>query len=80
MTLLIIYLTLAIGISFICSILEAVLLSVTPIYITQIKEKQPRGAKVLSKVKDKLDQSISSILILNTFRAVIDTTVQINMI
>jgi len=67
MTLLIIYLSLAIGISFICSILEAVLLSVTPIYITQIKEKQPRGAAVLSKVKNKLDQSISSILILNTF-------------
>ncbi|TEW52535.1 CNNM domain-containing protein [Psychromonas algicola] len=67
MTLLIIYLSLAIGISFICSILEAVLLSVTPIYITQIKEKQPGGAAVLSKVKNKLDQSISSILILNTF-------------
>ena len=47
--------------------MEAVLLSVTPIYITQIKEKQPRGAKALSKVKNKLDQSISSILILNTF-------------
>jgi len=67
MTLLIIYLTLAIGISFICSILEAVLLSITPIYIAQIKEKQPRGALMLNKVKDNLDQSISSILILNTF-------------
>lgn len=67
MTLLIIYLCLAIGISFICSILEAVLLSVTPTYIAQIKDTKPRGAKALSKTKDKLDQSISSILILNTF-------------
>lgn len=67
MTLLIIYLVLAIGISFLCSILEAVLLSVTSTYIAQIKEKKPRGAEVLSKTKNKLDQSISSILILNTF-------------
>lgn len=67
MTLLIIYLFLAIGISFLCSILEAVLLSVTPTYIEQIKVKQPRGAKILAKTKSQLDQSISSILILNTF-------------
>ena len=67
MTLLIIYLFLAIGISFICSVLEAVLLSVTPTFNSQIKEKKPRGALVLAKTKDKLDQSISSILILNTF-------------
>ena len=67
MTLLIIYLVLAIGISFLCSILEAVLLSVTPTYIAQIKDKSPRDAKILGKIKSQLDQSISSILILNTF-------------
>lgn len=67
MTLLIIYLVLAIGISFLCSILEAVLLSVTPTYIAQIKDKKPHGSKVLAKIKSRLDQSISSILILNTF-------------
>jgi len=67
MTLLIFYLAAAIGISFLCSILEAVLLSITPTYIAQIQDKQPKGAKALAKTKDKLDQSISSILILNTF-------------
>jgi CBS domain containing-hemolysin-like protein len=67
MTLLIVYLVVAIGVSFICSILEAVLLSVTPTFIAQIKDKKPRGSAVLGKAKDKLDQSISSILILNTF-------------
>lgn len=67
MTLLIIYLVLAIGISFLCSILEAVLLSVTPTYIAQIKDKKPHESKILEKVKSQLDQSISSILILNTF-------------
>ena len=67
MTLLIIYLIIAIGVSFICSILEAVLLSVTPSFVAQVKEQKPRGGKMLAKVKNNLDKSISSILILNTF-------------
>ena len=67
MTLLIIYLAVAIGISFICSILEAVLLSVTLSYVESISSKQPKGSRKLRKVKKNLDESISSILILNTF-------------
>lgn len=67
MTLLITYLIIAIGVSFLCSILEAVLLSITPSYVAQAVKKSPRGGKILTKVKDNLDQSISSILILNTF-------------
>jgi CBS domain containing-hemolysin-like protein len=67
MTLLITYLVVAIGISFLCSILEAVLLSVSPAYVAQKLSAKARGAETLAKVKDKLDQSISSILILNTF-------------
>ncbi|REL36833.1 CNNM domain-containing protein [Thalassotalea euphylliae] len=67
MTLLLIYLTVAIGVSFLCSILEAVLLSVTPSYVAQVLKNKPRGGKVLENVKTNLDQSISSILILNTF-------------
>ncbi|WP_371373171.1 CNNM domain-containing protein [Thalassotalea aquiviva] len=67
MTLLFIYLGIAIGVSFLCSILEAVLLSVTPSYITQLEQEEAAGFASLNKVKDNLDQSISSILILNTF-------------
>lgn len=67
MTLLIIYLVVAIGVSFLCSILEAVLLSVTPSYIEQLQKKKALGARALQKVKKNLDKSISSILILNTF-------------
>ncbi|NMP31890.1 DUF21 domain-containing protein [Thalassotalea sp. M1531] len=67
MTLLLIYLAIAIGVSFLCSILEAVLLSVTPSFVVQAQKDKPIGGKVLAKVKDNLDQSISSILILNTF-------------
>ncbi len=67
MTLLFIYLAIAIGVSFLCSILEAVLLSITPSYIEQISIKKPRAARFLTKIKDQLDESLSSILILNTF-------------
>ena len=67
MTLLFVYLAIAIGVSFICSILEAVLLSMTPSYIENIKSEKPRAGAVVIKVKDNLDESISSILILNTF-------------
>ncbi|OUS02652.1 transporter [Gammaproteobacteria bacterium 42_54_T18] len=67
MTLLIIYLVIAIGISFLCSILEAVLLSVTPTFVAQKLKANDKGAKTLSQVRNKLEHSISSILILNTF-------------
>jgi len=66
-TLLLIYLTIAIGVSFLCSILEAVLLSVTPSYVQNISSNSPGSGKVLVRVKEHLDESISSILILNTF-------------
>lgn len=67
MTLLITYLAVAIGVSFICSVLEAVLLSITPSYVESMAGKYPDRGKVLLEVKNNLDQSISSILILNTF-------------
>jgi CBS domain containing-hemolysin-like protein len=50
-----------------CSILEAVLLSVTPAFIESQLEPKPRRGRVLKEVKENLDKSISSILILNTF-------------
>lgn len=67
MTLLIIYLTIAIGVSFICSVLEAVLLSVTPSYVATLQKSEPAKGAAIAKVRDKLDHSISCILILNTF-------------
>ena len=67
MTLLFIYLAIAIGVSFLCSILEAVLLSVTPSFAEKTLSDRPRAGGMLSKVKERLDESLSSILILNTF-------------
>ncbi len=67
MTLLIIYLAIAIGVSFVCSVLEAVLLSITPSFVENIVNERPNGGKRVAHVKNHLDQSISGILILNTF-------------
>ena len=67
MTLLIIYLAIAIGVSFLCSILEAVLLSATPSYVETLKSERPRAGAVVNRVKERLDESLAAILILNTF-------------
>jgi CBS domain containing-hemolysin-like protein len=67
MTLLFIYLTIAIGVSFLCSVLEAVLLSITPSYVEQTAQTNPKAGELLARLKDQLDESLSSILILNTF-------------
>lgn len=67
MTLLIIYLAIAIGVSFLCSVLEAVLLSTTPSYVEKTLNDRPRAGSLLTAVKERMDESLSSILILNTF-------------
>ncbi len=67
MTVLILYLAIAIGVSFLCSILEAVLLSVTPSYVAKLQSENPQKARNLVRVKERLDDSLASILILNTF-------------
>jgi len=66
MGLLILYLSLAIGISFFCSILEAVLLSVTPSYIAMMEKERPHTGRLLSRLKGDIDKPLSAILSLNT--------------
>ncbi|MTI86807.1 MAG: HlyC/CorC family transporter [Balneolaceae bacterium] len=66
MGLLIIYLLLAIGISFLCSILEAVLLSITPSYVALHEKKESRTGKILTALKTDIDRPLSAILSLNT--------------
>ncbi|MDQ8195319.1 hemolysin family protein [Coraliomargarita sp. SDUM461004] len=58
---------LALGFSFLCSIAEAVLLSVTPSYIESLRNQQPRRAQRLRKLKlENVDRSLAAILTLNT--------------
>jgi CBS domain containing-hemolysin-like protein len=58
---LIAYVFLALGFSFLCSVAEAVLLSVTPSYIEGLKEKRPKRAALLKRLKaGKSGSSVSS--------------------
>lgn len=66
MTMMFTYLFIALSLSFLCSILEAVLLSSTNAYI-ELKSKESGGGELLKKIKKDLDKSISAILTLNTF-------------
>lgn len=66
MGLLLFYLFLALGVSFLCSILEAVLLSITPSYVVLKEQEQPRTGMLLKQLKDDIDRPLSAILTLNT--------------
>ena len=61
--LLIVYALVAIGFSFLCSVAEAVLLSVTPSYIAALGEKRKRLAARLQRLKDNIDRPLAAILI-----------------
>lgn len=66
MTLLITYALLSIVFSFLCSILEAVLLSVTPTFVS-VKKKEGKGfANQLEAMKKDVDKPLIAILTLNT--------------
>lgn len=67
MTLLILYLLIALLFSFLCSIMEAVILSVTPSYITKKMKQGREYAAWLKKYKDNIDRPLAAILTLNTF-------------
>lgn len=65
--LLLLYVLLALMFSFLCSVAEATLLSITPSYIAGLRETQPKKAEMLKQLKeDKIDQSLAAILTVNT--------------
>ena len=64
--LLLLYLVCAIGISFLCSVLEAVLLSTPISFITMKEEEGVANAKLLKHYKLENDKPLAAILALNT--------------
>ncbi|KHA61657.1 hemolysin [Vibrio variabilis] len=66
MFLLALYVSVAIGVSFVCSVLEAVLLSISPSYIAQLRQQGHPAAEALTKLKTDIDRPLASILTLNT--------------
>ncbi|AXH15317.1 hemolysin family protein [Malaciobacter mytili] len=74
MELLIILFFIVIGTSFLCSVLESVILSTTISYISVLEEKDPTTGKLLKKLKSDIDISIASILIINTIANTLGAT------
>ncbi|QEA38257.1 DUF21 domain-containing protein [Pistricoccus aurantiacus] len=65
---------LSIGFSFLCSILEAALLSLTPSYIAQLKESRPKLHQALFQLKADIDRPLAAILTLNTIAHTVGAT------
>ncbi len=66
MTSLFVYFGFALGVSFLCSILEAALLSVTPSHVAKLEQDRPRVGTRLRALKTRIDRPLAAILTLNT--------------
>lgn len=66
MALLITYVLIALGFSFLCSLLEATLLTVTPASIHAARSRGERWAVKMAALKDDVEAPLSAILTLNT--------------
>ena len=66
MLLLVLLLIGMLGFSFLCSILEAVILSVTPSYVVAITKRRPRTGDLLARFKRDAERPLAAILALNT--------------
>lgn len=63
---LIFFFIVSIIVSFLCSIWEAVLLSVTPSYVSRMENEKPAVGKLLNQFKVDIDRPLAAILTLNT--------------
>ena len=66
MLMLALYISLALGVSFLCSLLEATLLSLTPTYLASLDNKRPKLASLWRGFKEDIDKPLAAILSLNT--------------
>lgn len=66
MGLLLFYIGLALSVSFLCSIMEATLLSVTPAYVAALVEEGHATAERLRRLRADIDRPLAAILSLNT--------------
>lgn len=74
MTTLIIFIAIAIFVSFLCSVLEAVILSLSPGYIQSLKANSPKTYKRILPLKNNIERPLAAILSLNTFAHTIGAT------
>jgi putative hemolysin len=57
---------LSLAVSFLCSVLEAVLLSVNHSHVAVMRERGERAGDLLARMQERIDEPISAILTLNT--------------
>ena len=67
MTLLIAYFLIALLFSFLCSLIESVILSITPSFVTKKLQEGNDYALYLKTYKNNIDRPLAAILTLNTF-------------
>lgn len=60
------YVSLALGVSFLCSLLEATLLSMTPTYMANLEARRPKVYALWKAFKSDIDKPLAAILSLNT--------------
>ncbi len=68
------YFFLALGVSFICSTLESVMLSVTHSHIGILVKTNHRSGKLLQHLKDDINRPLAAILTLNTIANTVGAT------
>lgn len=66
MSLLIIYIFASVTTSFICSLSEAVILSVSPAFVAMLEKKGRRSGQLLHHLHNNIDKPLAAILTLNT--------------
>ncbi|CAN5814676.1 CNNM domain-containing protein [soil metagenome] len=66
MTALLLVVGAGLAISFLCSVLEAVLLSLTHSYVGVLEERGERAGRLLARMREHIDEPIAAILTLNT--------------
>lgn len=66
MSLILLLLALVLGVSFTCSLLEAVILSINPAFVAVAVEQKKRSGALLEHLIEKLDRPLSAILTMNT--------------
>lgn len=69
------YIVGAIMVSFLCSIFEAVLLSISPAYVVSMEQKGSRWAPLVRELHDHIDRPLAAILTLNTIAHTIGASV-----
>ena len=60
------YILLSVAVSFLCSMLEAIILSATPTYLSALKTQNPKLYKKTAYIKEDIEKPLASILTFNT--------------